>query len=73
VRNALRMVLRQRRRVAARLIGDVEEFCCTEDDGQAMLNDQHRRDLANSACFFPLLDGGVYGSPELQRKYGGNI
>jgi len=67
VRNALRMVLRQhRKRKAARAALDD----LTVGDGQDMLNAEHYRMLANPSVFFPLLDGGVHGSPALQAKYG---
>jgi hypothetical protein len=69
VRNALRMVLRMRRHAAKKIIETLEPY---EGDGQDFLNAQAYRDLANPNAFFPLLEGGVYGSKDLQAKYGRN-
>lgn len=70
LRNALRMILRNRRerRVITSAKYDLEKLHFP-DDCQAELNAQAYQDLANPNAFFPLLDGGVYGSPELQKKH----
>jgi hypothetical protein len=48
-----------------RAIEDLDDY----GDGQDFLNAQYQRDLANPHAFFPLLEGGVYGSPGLAKKY----
>jgi hypothetical protein len=65
VRNALRMVLRNRRLRAGLL------RAALDINPQDLLNDEHFRALADPHAYFPLLEGGVHGSPELQKKYGG--
>ncbi len=69
VRDALRLVLRKRRlqarKEARRVFGDASD----EIDSQDFLHAEAMRDLANPNAFFPLLDGGVYGSPELAAKH----
>lgn len=69
VRNALRMILRKRRKLAIDLIAKLEDRY--NYDGQDELSAQAYRDLANPAVYFPLL--GVHGSPDLQKKHGGNV
>lgn len=66
LRNTLRMILRQRRRAVVETI-EYDDF----GDGQDVSSAQAYRDLANPRVFFPLLDGGIYGSAALQVKYGG--
>lgn len=76
VRNALRMLIRQHRKRRERrstamqsaLVGG--DYDLSGGEGQDMLNAEHYRMLANPSAFFPLLDGGVHGSPALQAKYG---
>lgn len=74
VRNALRMVIRtaRRRRQLRAALEEIRSDDCemTVGEAQEMLNTQHYLALANPGAFFPLLEGGVYGSPELQAKYG---
>lgn len=72
LRNALRMVIRTARRRRLRAVRDTIEKFHFDDggDGQDILNAEHHRALANPHAFFPLLEGGVHGSPELQKKYG---
>lgn len=70
VRNTLRMIMRQRRLKREAKLASILDETMTIGDAQEMLNSQYWSDLANPNCFFPLLDGGVCGSPELQRKYG---
>lgn len=67
VRNALRMLLRARRKKAERLR---ERYDDDIGDGQDLMNAQCHRDLANPNAYFPLLEGGVHGSPDLQKRYG---
>lgn len=71
VRNALRMILRHRRRAAVRvaLRRAFDEECF--GDGQALLNDQARQDLRNPNVYFPLL--GCHGSEELYKTHAGRI
>jgi hypothetical protein len=73
LRNVLRMILRNRRREAAKLISTQydDDFAFLDVDGQDELNAQAYRDLANPDVYFPLL--GVHGSPELQKKHGGKL
>jgi hypothetical protein len=75
VRNVLRMILRKRRERFDRHMAALEQEMITsafadDIDPQVLMNAQHYRDLADPDVFFPLLDGGVFGSPELQKKYG---
>jgi hypothetical protein len=70
VRNALRMILRKRRLRVERIIRQLDDVAFAESDGQDELNAQAYRDLANPKVFFPLLEGGVYGSPDLQKRHG---
>jgi hypothetical protein len=69
LRNVLRMILRKRRKAVRERINQL--FNDPHSDGQAELNAQYYRDLANPNVYFPLL--GVYGSPELQKKHGGKL
>lgn len=75
LRNTLRMLIRQarRRREASemRVILTLDRFSDPFFDHEAESDARAYRDLANPDILFPLLDGGVHGSPELQRKYGG--
>jgi hypothetical protein len=71
VRNALRMILRARRKMARTILDNTHDF--HEDNGQDMLNDQYRRDLSNPKIFFPLIGEGVYGSEELAKRFKGSI
>lgn len=68
VRNALRMVIRTSRKKkerAFRLLDDV----FTEGDVQDMLSSRAYDQLSNPHTFFPLLEGGKYGSAELSARY----
>lgn len=70
LRNAMRMVLRKRRQTVARLEALESALDATVGDTQDELAAQAYRDLANPRVFFPLLEGGVYGSPDLQCRHG---
>jgi hypothetical protein len=50
------------------MIKQLDYIAYAESDGQAELNAQAYRDLANPDAYFPLL--GAHGSPELQKKHG---
>ena len=83
VRNALRMVIRNhnkqmahaRLRKAARLFCDVASAGGHEDlemslgDMQDELSAQAYARLSDPHAFFPLLEGGRHGSPELAARY----
>ncbi len=66
VRNALRMVIRQMRESLEEPTRELEP---SAGDMQDMLHAQAMLDLANPNAFFPLLEGGVYGSPELYKRH----
>lgn len=61
--------LRNRRILVSTKHDEMSGIDFHEDDGRAMLNAQAHRDLANLNVFFPLIGGGVYGSPALQKRY----
>jgi len=69
LRNTLRMILRKRR-LAQQRLKRIQLDLDIDFDGQAELSSSAQRDLANPNCYFPLLEGGVYGSAELAKKYG---
>ena len=72
LRNVLRMLIRVRRRTVAREMKAIlSEALDSMTEGE--WHDRVRRDLSNPDVFFPLLDGGVYGSTALQQKYGRNL
>jgi hypothetical protein len=72
LRNALRMVIRNKRRIARQYARQLLEGSLESAfDWEAESDSWHYNALANPQVYFPLLDGGVWGSPELQRKYGG--
>jgi hypothetical protein len=72
LQNTLRMIIRNNRR----LVEKHEELAFPEmtyfewEDSQ---DAQAYRDLANPDIFFPLLEGGVHGSPELQERHGKGV
>lgn len=74
VRNALRMVIRNMNKAKARaalrraaaLAGD---DWMTVGDIQDELSNQAYNRLSDPGSFFPLLEGGRHGSPELAARY----
>lgn len=77
VRNVLRMIL-HKRRIDARKVAngrtareECERLLAVADEGWDGQDDgRYLRDLANPNIYFPLIDGGVYGSPALQSRFG---
>ena len=64
LRNTLRMIIRKER------YRKMEILHSDEIDYRDISDAQAYHDLANPKIFFPLLDGVVYGSIELQKKHG---
>ena len=65
VRNALRMVIRRHRRLQLEL----EELEETVGDVQDRLSADSYNALSNPNVFFPLIEGGRWGSAELAARY----
>ncbi len=66
VRNALRMVIRKTRR---RLARKFENYEMTVGEAQDKLSNLAWNDLSNPNAYFPLLEGGRYGSPDLAARH----
>jgi hypothetical protein len=80
LRNTLRMIIRKARKHRERQQTVDEMFCFPDPsiwdrhwDYKDASDAQAYRDLANPNVLFPLLDGGVRGSPALQAKYGKGV
>ncbi len=71
LRNTLRMIIRNVRRRRRDDVSASSEMSYFEY--KDMSDAQAYRNLASPHAFFPMLEGGVYGSPELQKKYGGKL
>lgn len=77
LRNTLRMLIRKARKARASSVARAALAealdSMTQFEWEDMRDAQAYQDLANPHVFFPLIDGGVYGSPELQKRHGGSI
>lgn len=68
VRNALRMIIRSARKKAKCASAALEETL-TVGEMQDLLSHQAYAALSNTHAFFPLLEGGKHGSPDLADRY----
>jgi hypothetical protein len=75
LRNTLRMIIRNNRHRVVEVIAKEENLppYAIEDQywyWEAERDARAYRAMADPNVFFPMIDGGVYGSPELQRTRG---
>jgi hypothetical protein len=72
LQNTLRMLIRKSRERRHILISTEHDEMSGIDESnyENMRDEQAYHNLANPHIFFPLLEGGVYGSSDLQKKYG---